>query len=88
LVDHLAVEFQHEAQYSARRRMLRPEIEREIAQGGLTHRGLASAAPWGNARPLMPVPSGHTRPAGARGADHGMALGRSGDRRLAVGVSA
>jgi hypothetical protein len=30
-LDHLPVELQHQAQHSVRRRMLRPEIEREVA---------------------------------------------------------
>ena len=30
-LDHLAVEFEHEAQHAVRRRMLRPEVDREIA---------------------------------------------------------
>src|SRR5262249_39055976 len=36
-IDHLAVEFQHEAQHAVRCRMLRPEIDGEIADGGLGH---------------------------------------------------
>ena len=36
-VDHLAVEFQHQAQHAVRRRMLRAEIDVEIADGGFSH---------------------------------------------------
>src|SRR5262249_51722891 len=43
-LDELTVELQDEAQYAVSRRMLGPEIESEIAQGGFGHNGLASAA--------------------------------------------
>ena len=38
-LDHLAVEFQHQAQHAVRRRMLRPEIDRKVALcgGGFSH---------------------------------------------------
>jgi hypothetical protein len=42
-LDHLTVEFQYQTQYAVSRRMLGPEIEREIAQGSFGHNGLASA---------------------------------------------
>src|SRR5262249_18628264 len=32
-LDHLAVEFEHEAKHAMRRRMLRPEVDGEIAGG-------------------------------------------------------
>jgi hypothetical protein len=41
---NLAIELEHKAQYAVRRRVLGPEIEGEIAQSGLGHGGLASAA--------------------------------------------
>jgi hypothetical protein len=31
LLDHLAVHLQHQAQHAVRRRMLRPEVHREVA---------------------------------------------------------
>ena len=34
---HLAVEFQHQAQHAVRRRVLRPEIQGEVAQLGFSH---------------------------------------------------
>src|SRR5947209_894080 len=43
-LDHLTVELQYETQDPVSRRMLGPEIEGEIAQGGFGHNGLASAA--------------------------------------------
>src|SRR5260370_3308562 len=43
-LDDLTVELQYETQYAVSRRMLGPEIEGEIAQGGFGHNGLASAA--------------------------------------------
>src|SRR5438128_6006878 len=43
-LDDLTVEIQYEAQYAVSRRMLGPEIEGEVAQGGFGHNGLASAA--------------------------------------------
>jgi hypothetical protein len=33
-LDHFAVKLQHEPQHAVRRRVLRPEIDREIARGG------------------------------------------------------
>ena len=39
-LDHLAVEFQHEAQHAMRRGMLRPEVDREVAKALVGH-GLA-----------------------------------------------
>ena len=36
-LDDLAVEFEHQAQHAVRRRMLRPEIDREVACGGVRH---------------------------------------------------
>ena len=36
-LDHLAVELEHEAQHAMRRRMLRPEVDREIAEVRLVH---------------------------------------------------
>jgi hypothetical protein len=35
--DHLAVELEHEAQDTVRRRVLRPEIEREVALRRVGH---------------------------------------------------
>src|ERR1700692_4080917 len=43
-LDDLTVELQYETQYAVSRRMLGPEIEGEVAQGGFGHDGLASAA--------------------------------------------
>src|SRR5205823_2592450 len=43
-LDDLTVELQYKAQYAVSRRMLGPEIEGEVAQGGFGHNGLASAA--------------------------------------------
>ena len=40
-LDDLAVELQHEAQYAVRSRMLRPEVDGEIAQAGLIVHRLA-----------------------------------------------
>src|SRR6266446_3693610 len=40
----LTVELQYQTQHAVSRRMLGPEIEGEIAQGGFGHNGLASAA--------------------------------------------
>ena len=54
-LDELTVELQDEAQYAVSRRMLGPEIEGEIAQGGFGHNGLASAAV--QRRPLTAVPA-------------------------------
>jgi hypothetical protein len=53
--DALTVELQDEAQYAVSRRMLGPEIEGEIAQGGFGHNGLALAAV--QRRPLTAVPA-------------------------------
>ena len=38
-LDHLAVELEHEAQYAVRGRVLRPEIDGEIAERRLVHPG-------------------------------------------------
>src|SRR5256886_15223459 len=43
-LDDLTVELQYQTQHAVSRRMLGPEIEGEIAQGGFGHNGLASAA--------------------------------------------
>src|SRR2546423_11567927 len=43
-VHDVTVELQYKAQYAVSRRMLGPEIEGEVAQGGFGHNGLASAA--------------------------------------------
>src|SRR5258708_24796793 len=43
-LDHLTVELQYQAQHAVSRRVLGPEIEGEVAQGGFGHNGLASAA--------------------------------------------
>src|SRR3984893_7369114 len=43
-LDDLTVELEYEPQYAVSRRMLGPEIEGEVAQGGFGHNGLASAA--------------------------------------------
>jgi hypothetical protein len=40
----LTVELQYQTQHAVSRRVLGPEIEGEIAQGGFGHNGLASAA--------------------------------------------
>jgi hypothetical protein len=42
--DDLTVELQYQTQHAVSRRVLGPEIEGEIAQGGFGHNGLASAA--------------------------------------------
>ena len=36
-LDHLAVEFEHEAKHAVRRRMLRAEVDSEIAGGHVIH---------------------------------------------------
>jgi hypothetical protein len=38
-LDHLAIELQHEAQHAVRRRMLRAEIDREVAEIAFAHAG-------------------------------------------------
>ena len=43
-LDHLAVQLQHEAQHAVRRRMLRPEIDGEVAHRGSVHDQLGFAA--------------------------------------------
>jgi transposase len=43
-LDDLTVELQYQTQHAVSRRVLGPEIEGEIAQGGFGHNGLASAA--------------------------------------------
>jgi hypothetical protein len=52
---HLAVELQDQAQHAMRRRMLRPEIKGEIAQGRFGHGGLASV-PRGQRAAAYAVP--------------------------------
>ena len=46
-LDDLAVELQHQAQHAMRRRMLRPEIDGEIAYGGsaISPASAAAASP-------------------------------------------
>ena len=41
-LDHLAVELQHQAQHPVRRRMLRPEIDGEVAQRAFRHHTLSA----------------------------------------------
>ena len=41
-LDDLAVEFQHQPQHAMRRRMLRPEVDIEVADVGFSHRSLRS----------------------------------------------
>src|SRR4029077_12118234 len=41
-LDHLAVELQNHAQHPVRRRMLRPEIDREVAQRRFRHHPLSA----------------------------------------------
>ena len=36
-LDHLAVELEHQAQHAMRSRMLRPEVDREVAEVLLVH---------------------------------------------------
>ncbi len=43
-LDDLAVELQHQAQHAVRRRMLRPEIDGEVADVGFGHQSTSSAA--------------------------------------------
>ena len=43
-LDHLAVELEHQPQHAVRRRMLRPEIDGEIADCGFGHQLTNSAA--------------------------------------------
>jgi hypothetical protein len=43
-LDDLTVELQYQTQHAVSRRVLGPEIEGEIAQGGFGHNDLASAA--------------------------------------------
>src|ERR1700730_13936665 len=43
-LDDLTVELQYETQYAVSRRMLGPEIEGEVAQGGFGHNGLGACA--------------------------------------------
>ena len=44
-VDNLAVELQHEAQHAVRRRMLRSEIDVEVADGSFSHHCFAFSSP-------------------------------------------
>src|SRR5262249_20985510 len=56
---HLAVEFQHQAQHAVRRRVLRPEIDGEVAQLRFSHASdLAARARcgWGIADPMPSQP--------------------------------
>ena len=54
-VDNFAVEFQHEAQNAMRRRVLRPEIDIEVADGGFSHGALRSE--WGMVNGEWSLPS-------------------------------
>ena len=46
-VDNLAVELEHEAQHAVGRRMLRPEIDVEVADGGFRHcRWIPAPCEW------------------------------------------
>ena len=45
LLDDLAVHLEHQAQHAVRRRMLRPEVQREVAD--LSHVIRAGVAPGG-----------------------------------------
>ena len=47
-LDHLAVELQHQPQHAVRRRMLRPEIDREVAEGMFGHGRAPDAARQGS----------------------------------------
>src|SRR6185437_9943820 len=51
-LDHLTVELEHEAQHAVRGRMLRPEIDREIADGGFCHHATSAAAAFCATREL------------------------------------
>ena len=54
-LDHLAVELQHQAQHAMRRRMLRPEIDGEVAERGFAScQRLATSKDfvWGFPSPL------------------------------------
>ena len=45
-LDDLAVELQHQAQHAVRRRMLRPEVDVEVADVGFRHQlGFAFSSP-------------------------------------------
>ena len=62
-LDDLAVELQHQAQHAVRRRMLRPEIDGEVAERGFGHGGHACAIAAalcliGHAR-IEPLPRDH-----------------------------
>jgi hypothetical protein len=54
-LDDLTVELQYKAQYAVSRRMLGPEIEGEVAQGGFGHNASRQlpVQRW----PLTPVPA-------------------------------
>ena len=47
---HLAVEFQNQAQHAVRRRMLRPEVDGEVAMCGFGHRYPSTVAWRGEGR--------------------------------------
>ena len=49
-LDHLAVELEHQPQHAMRGRMLRPEIDGEIAERGFGHQSTSSAADFGLVR--------------------------------------
>ena len=57
-LDDLAVEFKHQTQHAVRRRVLRSEIDREIARSGFGHSRLASV----HQNPIPPVPVPICRP--------------------------
>ena len=44
-LDHLAVELEHQAQHAVRRRMLRAEIDGEVADVGFSHQELFFSSP-------------------------------------------
>jgi ATP-dependent DNA ligase len=47
---NLAIELQHQAQYAVRRRVLRSEIDGEVAQLSLVHGGPPFGAPYRSGR--------------------------------------
>ena len=63
-LDDLAVDFEHQTQHAVRRRMLRPEIDGEVAQRGLVH----SARAVGSSFTVSPSrrQAGRRRPAPPR----------------------
>ena len=58
-LDHLAVEFEHQAQNAVRRRMLRAEVDREVAEVrcSVIYGGFAFSSPGSGAR--LPTGSGN-----------------------------